>query len=107
MAYNLRGSYPLADVTRRKYAHVAELLGLDASGGRVAGLVPLSAAERATDYVFKLNRELGLDRRLSEFGVTAADLPVIAAESLPSGSLKANPRPPTQEEMEELLRRAL
>jgi len=102
MAYNLRGDYPLAEVTRRKYAHVAELLGLD-----VTGLSPLQAGERATDYVFKLNRELGLDRRLREFGVTEADLPILAAESLPSGSLKANPRPPTQEEMEELLRRAL
>ncbi len=102
MAYNLCGDYPLAEVTRRKYAHVAELLGLD-----VSGLSPRRAAERATDYIFALNRELGLDRRLREFGVTEADLPTLAAESLPSGSLKANPRPPTQEEMEDLLRRAL
>ncbi|MBU0495569.1 MAG: iron-containing alcohol dehydrogenase [Chloroflexi bacterium] len=102
MAYNLRGEYPLAEVTRRKYAHVAELMGLD-----VTGCPDIMAAERATDYIFKLNRELDLDRRLSEFGVTEADLPTLAAESLPSGSLKANPRPLTQEELEELLHRAL
>jgi alcohol dehydrogenase class IV len=40
-----------------------------------------------------------------KFGVRAEDFEVIAAEAMPSGSLKANPRKVTKEDVVEMLRK--
>lgn len=45
--------------------------------------------------------------RLSELGVQESDLPAIAAESMPSGSTKANPRPVSEKDALEVLQAAL
>jgi alcohol dehydrogenase class IV len=44
---------------------------------------------------------------LSTFGVREEDLPVIAEESMPSGSLKHNPRPLAIEDVMAILSAAL
>ena len=80
MAYN-------ADHAVAKYATVARLLGVDTSG-----LGDEEAAHRAVDQVRELMREIGIPEHLSAFGVTRDGFDRIIEESLPSGSLKHNPR---------------
>lgn len=50
-----------------------------------------------------LLRRLELPDKLSEFGLSADDFEEIAAESLTSGSLKANPRTVTEEDIQAIL----
>jgi alcohol dehydrogenase class IV len=44
--------------------------------------------------------------RLSSLGVSESDLPIVAAEALPSGSTQANPRPVSEEDALRVLRAA-
>jgi alcohol dehydrogenase class IV len=71
-----------------KYAHIAQLLDID-----TRGMDAHTAAERAVERVRELVVSVGIPMHLSQFGVQKGDLPVIVEESLPSGSLKHNPRP--------------
>ena len=76
------------DWSEVRYAQVARWLGLDTAG------LPLGDAARlAVVQVRQLLVQIDLPLRLREFGVTEADFPIIIEESLPSGSLKHNPRP--------------
>jgi alcohol dehydrogenase class IV len=95
MAYNLSWA-------KEKYARVATSLGAD-----TAGLSTLEAARVAVDCVQEVLVEIGLPLHLREFGVTEADFPIIIAESLPSGSLKHNPRPLGADDLEAILAAAL
>ena len=81
MAYNVA-------YARKKYAHVAWLLGVD-----TRGMDADTAANRAVDRARELVASVGIPSRLSGFGVSEADFPAIIEGSLPSGSLKHNPRP--------------
>jgi alcohol dehydrogenase class IV len=49
----------------------------------------------ADAFIAKLMHDLGVPLDLKAFRVNLADVPRIVEESLPSGSLKANPRVPT------------
>ena len=71
-----------------KYAQVAEWLGVDGTG-----LPAADAAQRAVERVRQLLVQIDLPLRLRDLGVAQADFPLIIEESLPSGSLKHNPRP--------------
>jgi alcohol dehydrogenase class IV len=73
--------------SEEKYAHVARWLGAD-----TASLPPGVAARLAVERVRQLLVQIDLPLRLREFGVTEADFPIIVEESLPSGSLRHNPR---------------
>ncbi|MBN1284375.1 MAG: iron-containing alcohol dehydrogenase [Anaerolineae bacterium] len=64
---------------RRKYEHVAILLGV---GGAEAGIA----------RVRRLLEKINIPLRLRDVGVDRAQFPAIVVESLPSGSLKHNPR---------------
>ena len=74
--------------TSAKYARVARLLGVD-----TRGMDADTAANRAVDRARELVASVGIPSRLSGFGVSEADFPAIIEGSLPSGSLKHNPRP--------------
>ena len=95
MSYNL-------EYATVKYARIAELLGID-----TRGMDTRTAACSAVERVGELIAVVGVSRRLGEFGVKKGDLPLIAVESLPSGSLKHNPRPLGAEDVLAILSAAL
>ncbi len=86
MAYNLHYS-------EEKYAHVARLLGYrDATEG--------------VDGVRRMLESIQVPLRLRDVGVDREAFPVIVEESLPSGSLKHNPRPLAAEDVMAILEAA-
>ena len=88
--------------SEEKYAHVGCWLDAD------AGDLPTPEAARfAVDRVRELLLQIGLPLRLGAFGVSEADFPIIITESLPSGSLKHNPRPLSAADLELILSAAL
>ena len=88
--------------SEEKYARVARWLGAD-----TAGVPPGDAARMAVERVRELLVQIDLPLRLREFGVTGSDLALIIEESLPSGSLKHNPRPLNASDLEAILTAAL
>lgn len=86
------------DVAAAKYARLARGLGLaeEADGTEPAARVFL-------EYVRELNAKLGIPASLGEVGLERAMIPGIVDESLPSGSLAANPKQAPKEELEALL----
>ncbi|MBL7200408.1 MAG: iron-containing alcohol dehydrogenase [Anaerolineae bacterium] len=95
MAYNVA-------YATHKYAQVARLLGVDTNG-----MDERTAAERAVERARELVVGVGLPTRLSTFGVRREDLAMIAQQSLPSSSLKHNPRPLAAHDVEAILSAAL
>ena len=91
MAYNVKSA-------GTKYAHIARLLGADTRGLDVD-----AAAEQAVERVRMLLAAVGIPQRLGPLGVKREDLPVIVEGSLPSGSLKHNPRPLAAEDITAIL----
>jgi alcohol dehydrogenase class IV len=65
------------------------------------------AARLASGKVRELLVQIDLPLQLRQFGVTEADFPVIIEESLPSGSLKHNPRPLDADDLHAILSAAL
>ena len=65
--------------------------------GEIVGGDPADWAEGLLD-------RMGLARRLAEDGLCEADMPAIAQQSMPSGSLKANPHPMTEQDVMTILR---
>ena len=94
MAYNVQH-------TGSKYAHIAQLLGVNTRGMEVD-----TAAEQAVERVRELLAEVGLPQRLGPLGVKQEDFPIIVEGSLPSGSLKHNPRPLAEEDVTAILEAA-
>ena len=74
MEYNLEHA-------AQKYARIAQLLGQEGT--------PLQAVEAVRELLTKI----GIPEHLEPLGVRRDDFPVLIEESLPSGSLKSNPRP--------------
>ncbi|MGQ9626143.1 MAG: iron-containing alcohol dehydrogenase family protein [Anaerolineae bacterium] len=95
MEYNL-------DYATAKYAHIARLLNVDTKG-----LSEREAAERAVEAVWEIMEKIHIPLHLREFGVREEDFPQIISESLPSGSLKHNPRPMGAEDLRIVLQKAL
>ncbi|MHB0857490.1 MAG: iron-containing alcohol dehydrogenase family protein [Anaerolineae bacterium] len=95
MAYN-------APYALEKYAEVARLLGVETTGLAVA-----AAAEAGVMRVRDLLKGIGIPSHLRPFGVSEEGLDPIIAESLPSGSLKHNPRPLDAEDVRAILLAAL
>jgi alcohol dehydrogenase len=96
LRWNIQGNLP-------KFAQVAALLG-----EQVDGLSMLEAAERAVEAIARLNRDLGIPEHLSEFGVTADDLPAMAQFAHATRRLMDNnPRNLSVAEVEAIYRTAL
>jgi alcohol dehydrogenase class IV len=95
MRYNL-------PARKSQFARIAELLGENTSG-----LSHDQAAERAIDAVLKLRNEIGIPRRLREIGVTESQLRPFAEKAHGIRRiLRVNPRQPTVEDLEGILRSA-
>jgi alcohol dehydrogenase class IV len=78
------------DAAQAKYAHLARTLAA------APGDAPDDRAARAFHtFARDLMARVGIPPRLSDAGMTEADLPHVAAETMPSGSTRANPRPVT------------
>lgn len=86
-------------VVGEKYAYLAEVLGLTPPG---ASSEQGSAA--LITFVRDLARKLGLAERLGDVGLRPDMIPSIIEQTLPSGSLAANPRPATPDQLAEILR---
>ncbi len=67
--------------------------------GMLAGVFAADPAEAAGELLARLE----LPAKLSAMGLRAEDFDEIAAESMPSGSLKANPRPASEADVKAIL----
>lgn len=85
-----------------KYKRVAELLGED-----VSRLTDAEAAPLAIEAIEKLSRDVGIPKKLSEFGVTEDKIPDMAKDAMLSGNVKINPRSTTLQDIIDLYRAAL
>lgn len=89
--YNARS--PEADAL---YARAAEAFGVDTTGA--------GAAERLADAIERFTADLGLPTRLSQIGLSAADLPRLAELAYADPSHRPNPLPvPAAQALEEAL----
>jgi alcohol dehydrogenase class IV len=91
MAYNVAYTEP-------KYAHIAQLMGVD-----TLAMDTRAAAGAAVRRVSGLLIDVGIPQRLEPLGVKKEDFALIVEGSLPSGSLKHNPRPLAAEDVETIL----
>ncbi len=60
-------------------------------------------AEAAIGAVTALRDDVGLNRLMSDFGITEADFPQIAADTLADEALASTPRPPTTDDIRAIL----
>lgn len=90
-------------VTGAEQRRIAEAMGID-----TRGLTDDAASEAAVEELERFIDQLGIPRRLSDWGVSESDLPAIATDALEDLVVASNPRPITgTEEVVELLHRAL
>lgn len=86
-------------VAGAKYAKLSRALGMTSP--------EMSEVDQATElvrYIIALNKRLNIPHYLRELGIVQEDFPALIAESLPSGSLKANPRAVGAEDIATMLR---
>lgn len=95
MRYNLPGSLA-------KFARIAQIFGEP-----IERLSLQQAAERSVSAIEKMKLDIGINARLSEFGMTESDLNDVAADAMLSGNVPVNPRQPTLEDIKTLLRAEL
>ncbi|SHG64371.1 Alcohol dehydrogenase, class IV [Geodermatophilus nigrescens] len=85
-----------------RFVPVARAMGVD-----VAGLPDDVAAEEAADLVARLAADLGCPSRLSQLGVSEADVETLATTTLGDACLSTNPRDADRAEIAALFRTAL
>ena len=88
MEYNL-------EYAAERYAQIAQVLGRERD------------APQAVDAVRELLAKIRIPEHLEPLGVRRDDLPILIEESLPSGSLKSNPRPLGAEDVRCILEMAM
>jgi alcohol dehydrogenase class IV len=99
LPYVMRFNLP---VRRKEFAGIARLLGEN-----VASLDEEGAAEKAIEAVVKLRTDIGIPRCLREIGVRAEQLRPFAEKAAGIRRiLRVNPRPPSVEDLEGILRAA-
>jgi alcohol dehydrogenase len=90
-------------VTAARQRLVAEALGVD-----VAGMSDDAAAAAAAQALRDLVSQLGIKNRLSDWGITPDDLPLVASDAVQDFMNATNPVPVTDAAViEGLLRRVL
>ena len=95
--FNAAAGDELAD----RFRLVCEELGVDAAGS------PEAVGAALADHVRAMLARLGLPSRLSEVGVPEDSIPQLAEDAMGEGSTLVNPREPSQDDFEELFRKAL
>lgn len=86
------------DVAAAKYARLARALGVAAASSSDE-----SAARDFVAYVRELNARLGIPAKLGEVGLERERIDEIVAQTLPSGSLAANPKDVPKEDLKAIL----
>lgn len=95
MEYNL-------DYCPDRYALAAKAWGLETKG-----LSDKEATKAVIEAIKSLTKELGLPQKLSEVGVKEEDIGKLAEDAISDGSIYNNPREATEEEIAEVLKKAL
>lgn len=85
-----------------RYQMVAEAMGVNTKD-----ISEEEAERQSVEKVRNLIKALGLPLRLSEVGVKEEHLPAIAADAICDGSVYNNPREATEEDMIDILKKAL
>lgn len=91
MRFNLAVSY-------EKFAKIALAMGAKIPGGD-----SIDAGALAIKNLMALNRKLGIPAHISSLEIPETEFPEIIKESLESGSMKANPREATAEDLMNIL----
>jgi len=85
--FNSEPVYDGAARTLAKYASLARALQLAPRARR-----DRTAARALADHIDELNRDLGIPKHFGGLGLRKDDYPLLIEQSMPSGSLKHNPR---------------
>jgi alcohol dehydrogenase class IV len=99
--FNL-GEGPAKDRVAAKYAEVAQIFGVDNEGMNKNEL-----AEAVGEIVHKLLLRLDVEPKLSAWGVTEADIGIMAPNAMLDHCHPRNPRSCTEQDMATILRKAL
>jgi alcohol dehydrogenase class IV len=99
LSHVLEFNYP---ATPRRCSLVAEALGVDE--GKLSGAGAPGALSRA---VAEFREAAGVGHRLSEMGVSARDIPLLAQNAMRDACIVTNPRVPSQSDLEAIYERAL
>ncbi len=81
---------------------VAQAMDID-----ISGLDKRQASERAIEEIEKLIDDLNIPKGLKEFGIKETDIPILAKDAMKSTQLVVNPRPVSQEDIENILLEAI
>ncbi|WP_392455179.1 iron-containing alcohol dehydrogenase [Chryseomicrobium aureum] len=95
MKFNLVGNID-------KFIEVAKIFGEN-----LDGLSKRDAAERSVKVIRRLNEDIGIHYKLSDYGVEEKHLEMIAQEAMESGNVPINPVKPTIEDLKNLCREVL
>jgi lactaldehyde reductase len=95
--YNAAGGEEIAD----RYRVICDVMNVGARGSGV------DVGKALADEVRALTARLGLPRRLSEVGVPEDGIPRLVDGAMGDGCTLVNAREPTEEDFEELYRKAL
>jgi maleylacetate reductase len=109
MAHGLANAILLAPVLRWNLdaiADSADLLHQALAAGPAAPAGPATRGGDAADAVDRLRQRIGLPGRLSEVGVTEADLDAVARMSSSNANVGRNPRPVTPDDARAILESA-
>ncbi len=85
-------------VSHEKFAKIAIAMGAKLPSGD-----SIDAGALAIKNIMLLLRKLGIPAHISSLGISESDFPEIIKESLDSGSMKANPREATAEDLMNIL----
>jgi alcohol dehydrogenase class IV len=89
-------------VCKERLALTAKAMG----GDELAGLSASTLAVLACSMVVGLNMQVGIPRGVKEIRIKESDLPLLVKKSMSDGCVSLNPRVTTENDMEELWRRA-
>lgn len=90
------------DVAYGKYARIASIFGEGLNKDK-----EMEGAKLAISRIRELLARLNFPKGLKELGAKEEDFPHITRESMPSGSLRANPKKTFEDDVIEILKRAL
>lgn len=85
-----------------KYPEIAKAMGID-----VSGMTKEQASQAACDAVKDLAIKVGIPQHLSEFGITAEDIPALAQQALEDVCTPGNPRDVTLDDIKALYAKVL
>ncbi|TYS40785.1 iron-containing alcohol dehydrogenase [Bacillus infantis] len=95
MQFNLIGN-------TKKFAEIAGIFG-----EKTDHLTTREAAERAVIAIRQLNKDIGITKTLSDYGLEEKHLDFIVDEAMQSGNVPVNPVKPTKEDLKNICRGAM